>query len=45
MTLLARLGEMAHLGEMIFILCSNAIFYLTSIKKSVMSLEKIVLIT
>ena len=30
----------AHLGEMIFIPCSYGIFYLTSIKKFVTSLEK-----
>ena len=30
----------AHLGEMIFIPCSYGIFYLTSIKKFVKSLEK-----
>ena len=37
---LARLGGLPHLGEMIFILRSYAIFYLSSIKKFVMLLEK-----
>ena len=37
---LARLGGLAHLGQMIFIPSSHEIFYLTSIKKFVMSLEK-----
>ena len=36
---LARLGGLAHLGEMIFIPRSYGIFYLSSIKKFVMSLE------
>ena len=36
---LARLGGLAHLGEMIFIPRSYGIFYLSSIKKF-MSLEK-----
>ena len=42
---MARLGGLAHLGEMIFIPRSYGIFYLTSIKKFLLSLEKIVLIT
>ena len=42
---MARLGGLAHLGEMIFIPRSYGIFYLTSIKKFLSSLEKIVLIT
>ena len=37
---LARLGGLAHLGEMIFIPRSYGIFYLSSIKKFVMSLER-----
>ena len=37
---LARLGGLAHLGEMIFITCLYGIFYLTSIKKFVTLLEK-----
>ena len=37
---LARLGGLAHLGEMIFIPRSYGIFYLSSIKKFVMSFEK-----
>ena len=37
---LARLGGLAHLGEMIFISRSYGIFYLSSIKKFVMLLEK-----
>ena len=37
---MARLGGLAHLGEMIFIPSLHGIFYLTSIKKFVMSLEK-----
>ena len=37
---LARLGGLAHLGEMIFIPRLYGIFYLSSIKKFVMSLEK-----
>ena len=37
---LARLSGLARLGEMIFIPRSHGIFYLSSIKKFVMSLEK-----
>ena len=37
---LARLSGLARLGEMIFIPRSYGIFYLSSIKKFVMSLEK-----
>ena len=37
---LARLGRLARLGEMIFIPRSYIIFYLSSIKKFVMSLKK-----
>ena len=37
---LARLGRLARLGERIFIPRSYGIFYLSSIKKFVMSLEK-----
>ena len=38
---LARLGELAHQGKMFFIPRSNGVFfYLTSIKKFVMSQEK-----
>ena len=37
---LARLRGLARLGEMIFIPRSHGIFYLSSIKKFVMSLEK-----
>ena len=37
---LARLSGLAHLGEMIFITHSHGIFYLSSVKESVMSLEK-----
>ena len=37
---LARLGGLARLGEMIFTPRSYGIFYLSSIKKFVMSLEK-----
>ena len=37
---LARLGGLARLGEMNFIPHSYGIFYLNSIKKFVMSLEK-----
>ena len=37
---LARLGGLARLGEMIFIPRSYRIFYLSSIKKFVTSLEK-----
>ena len=37
---LAQLNGLARLGEMIFILRSHIIFYLSSIKKFVMSLEK-----
>ena len=37
---LARLGGLDRLGEMIFIPRSDGIFYLSSIKKLVMSLEK-----
>ena len=37
---LARLGGLAHLGEMIFIPRSYGIFYLSSIKMFVMSPEK-----
>ena len=37
---LARLDGLARLGEMIFIPRSYGIFYLSSIKKFVMSLEK-----
>ena len=33
-------GELGHLGEMIFMLRSYGIFYLSSVKKFVMSLEK-----
>ena len=38
---LARLGGLTRLGEMIFIPHSYGIFYLSSIKKSVMSLERL----
>ena len=37
---LTRLGGLARVGEMIFIPRSHGIFYLSSIKKFVMSLEK-----
>ena len=37
---LARLGRLARLGEIIFIARSYGIFYLSSIKKFVMSLKK-----
>ena len=37
---LARLGGLAHLGEMSFTLHSYGIFHLISVKKFVMSLEK-----
>ena len=37
---LARLSGLARRGEMIFIPRSNGIFYLSSINKFVMSLEK-----
>ena len=37
---LARLSGLARLGEMSFIPRSHGIFYLSSIKKFVMSLEK-----
>lgn len=37
---LARLDELAHLGEKIFIPRTCKIFYLISMKKFVMSLEK-----
>ena len=37
---LARLGVLAHLGEMIFIPRPYGIFYISSIKKFAMSLEK-----
>ena len=37
---LARISGMARLGEMVFIPSSHRIFYLSSIKKFVMSLEK-----
>ena len=37
---LARLSGLARLGEMIFIPRSNGDFYLSSIKKFAMSLEK-----
>ena len=37
---LALLGGLAHLGEMIFITRSYGIFYLSSIKKFVVSLDK-----
>ena len=37
---LARLSGLARLGEMIFITHSHGIFYLSSVKESVMSLEK-----
>ena len=37
---LARLGGLARPGDMIFIPRSYGIFYLSSIKKFVMSLEK-----
>ena len=37
---LAQLTRLARLGEMIFIPRSYGIFYLSSIKKFVMSLEK-----
>ena len=36
----ARLSGLARLGEMIFIPRSHGIFYLSSINKLVMSLEK-----
>ena len=37
---LARPSGLANLGEMVFAPCSYGIFYLTSIKKFVMLLEK-----
>ena len=37
---LARLSGLARQGEMIFIPRSHGVFYLSSIKKIVMSLEK-----
>ena len=37
---LARLSGLARLGEMIFIPRSHGIFYLSSVKKFVMLLEK-----
>ena len=37
---LARLSGLARLGEMIFIPRSSGIFYFSSIKKFIMSLEK-----
>ena len=37
---LAWLSGLARLGEMIFIPRSHGIFYLSSVKESVMSLEK-----
>ena len=40
--LLARLSGLARLGEMIFIPRSHGIFYLSSIKKFVMSSKKII---
>ena len=42
---LARLGRLAHLGEMIFIPRLYGIFYISSIKNFVMSLEKDCLIS
>ena len=39
---LARLGDLARLGEMIFVPRSYGIFNLSSIKKFVMSPEKVV---
>ena len=41
---LARLGGLARLGEIIFIARSYEIFYLSSIKKFLMSLRKACLI-
>ena len=37
---LAGLGGLAHLGELIFIPCSYGFFYVSSIKKFVVSLVK-----
>ena len=38
---LARLGGLPRLGEMIFILRSYGIFYISSIKKFVLSLKRL----